>query len=127
MKRVAFILITASLFVIIGCTSPTKENSEEGEPIGIVLSVNAVPMALTADGQSEAVIFCEVRRGGTWASDSTQVILFQTMGRLKGGTVLTSQGVALDTLVSDTLSGICQVIAYVEGERDTVEVIFIAP
>lgn len=126
MKRIALVFIAALLFVIIGCTSPTEEDGEN-IPTGIVLSVNAVPSTLIADGQSEAVIFCEVQRDGDWVPDSTQVLLFQTLGNLKGGTVLTSQGVALDTLVSDTLSGICQVIAYVEGQRDTVEVIFIAP
>ena len=127
MKRFILFLFAAFLFIIMGCTSPTEENSEPVESEGIVLSVSAVPMTLTADGQSEAIIFCEVKRDGVWASDSTQVLLFQTLGELKCGTVLTSQGVALDTLVSDTLSGICQVIAYVEGQRDTVEVIFIAP
>ena len=128
MKPIAFIfIIIALLFILMGCTSPTEENGDNSEPIGIVLSVNAVPSTLTADGQSEAVIFCEVQRDGDWVPDSTQVLLFQTLGRLKCGTALTSQGVALDTLVSDTLSGICQVIAYVEGQRDTVEVFFVAP
>lgn len=126
MKRFALFFIAALLFVIIGCTSPTDEESDS-VPTGVTLSLNAVPMTLAANGRSEAIIFCEVQRNGDWIADSTQVLLFQTLGRLKCGTALTSQGVALDTLVSDTLSGICQVIAYVEGQRDTVEVIFIAP
>ncbi|MBU1707288.1 hypothetical protein KKB28_05165 [bacterium] len=126
MKRFALFFIAALLFVIIGCTSPTDEESES-IPTGVTLSLNAVPMTLAANGRSEAIIFCEVQRNGDWIADSTQVLLFQTLGRLKCGTALTSQGVALDTLVSDTLSGICQVIAYVEGQRDTVEIIFIAP
>ncbi len=126
MKRFALFFIAALLFVIIGCTSPTDEESDS-VPTGVTLSLNAVPMTLAANGRSEAIIFCEVQRNGDWIADSTQVLLFQTLGRLKCGTALTSQGVALDTLVSDTLSGICQVIAYVEGQRDTVEIIFIAP
>jgi hypothetical protein len=126
MKRFALFFIAALLFIIIGCTSPTDENSES-IPTGVTLSLNAVPLTLVANGRSEAIIFCEVQRNGDWIADSTQVLLFQTLGRLKCGTALTSQGVALDTLVSDTLSGICQVIAYVEGQRDTVEIIFIAP
>lgn len=126
MKKYSLLLIAVALLFASGCTSPTDEN-EGNEETGIVISINAVPQIIAADGISEAVIFVEVQRNGAYVPDSTQVLLFQTLGHLKGGRTFTCQGVALDTLVSDTTAGTSSVIAYFEGQRDTAAVIFAAP
>jgi hypothetical protein len=126
MKTYSILLVAALFFIANGCTSPT-EKVEETEETGLVVSVEAVPQVITADGVSESVIFVEVQRNGVSVPDSTQVLLFRTLGRLKGGRAYTYQGVALDTLVADTTAGTSSVIAYVEGQRDTVDIVFAEP
>ncbi len=126
MKTYSLLVVAALFFIANGCTSPSEE-IEEIEETGLVLSVEAVPQVIAANGVSESVIFVEVQRNGVSVPDSTQVLLFRTLGRLKGGRAFTYQGVALDTLVSDTTAGTSSVIAYVEGQRDTVDVVFAEP
>lgn len=126
MRKRSLLFLIFAMFVLNGCTSPTDDETEN-EETSLQLSVEAVPEIIPADGISETVIFVEVLQNGNYVPDSTQVLLFQTMGRLKGGRAFTFHGVALDTLVSDTLAGTASVIAYVEGERDTIMVIFAAP
>ena len=126
MRKYSLLFVVAAILFAAGCTSPTDEN-KDNNGTGIVLSINAVPQIIAANGISEAVIFVEVQRDGAYVPDSTQVLFFQTLGRLKDGRAFTYQGVALDTLVSDTTAGTSAVIAYLEGQRDTVAVIFAAP
>ncbi len=127
MREYLLLIISLIFLCMNSCTSPTDSEKEGENVIGVQLSIEAVPDIIMADGTSESVIFVEVKQDGNYVPDSSQVLLFQTKGHLKVGRALTYHGVALDTLVSDTLAGASSVIAYYEGKRDTVMIIFAAP
>lgn len=121
--------LTAALLltclILFGCTSPkTDENPLNVTPGELQLSVEAQPQAIRADGTSRMVVFIELNQNDQPAADSTQVILLNTIGTLGRGIVFTRGGVALDTLTSDTTAASGWLIAYAEGLRDSVEIIF---
>lgn len=121
--RLAILAALSALLILGGCTS-----SDDGTPSGpspqITVSVEAQPQAVPADGASRIVVFTEVRQGENAAADSTEVILLNTIGTLQQGIIYTRGGVALDTLTSDTLAGSGWIIAYAQGTRDSVDILF---
>lgn len=108
-----------------GCTTPKSDKNPVAQP-DIALSVEAQPQAVPADGISRMVVFVEMRRGNTAVSDSTEIVLLNTMGSLGRGIVYTHEGVALDTLTSDTTAADGWLTAYSQGIRDSVEITFTA-
>ena len=112
----------AALFI--GCTSPENDNKPTGPAPEISLSVEAQPPTIPADGISRMVVFVEMVLGDNPVADSTEVILLNTIGTLGKGVVYTHNGVALDTLASDTIAESGWLIAYAEGTRDSVEIMF---
>ncbi len=118
------LLLTLALWTI-SCTSPTDSNDETINTQGSrVLSVSALPSAIPADGVSRMTVFVEYRNDGTPVADSTRVILLNTMGSLSAGTIYTTGGVALDTLRADSVAGLGWLVAYADGLRDSVEIMF---
>jgi len=107
-----------------GCSTPADDDGPTGPEPTIALSVEAQPQAIPANGNSRLVVFTEVRRGDQAVADSTEVVLLNSMGTLQHGIVYTHGGVALDTLTSDTSAGTGWVIAYTQGVRDSVEIMF---
>jgi len=118
------ILAALSALLIAGCTS--SDDTPSGPSPQITVSVEARPQTVPANGTSRIVVFAEVRRGESAAADSTEVILLNTIGSLQQGVVYTRGGVALDTLVSDTVAGSGWIIAYSQGTRDSVDILFTA-
>ncbi|MCX6601009.1 MAG: hypothetical protein NT025_05540 [bacterium] len=112
------------MLVVSGCTSPADDNNTTGPGPELSLSVEAQPSAIPANGSSHLVVFVELLRGAEPVSDSTEVILLNTIGTLGRGVVYTRNGVALDTLTSDTTAGSGWLIAYAQGRRDSTEIMF---
>lgn len=126
-NSVAILLLAALLAVLAaGCTSPNDDNPTGPQP-SLSLSVEARPAAIPANGMSRMVVFTELKRGDNAVSDSTEVILLNTIGRLGRGIVYTRGGVALDTLTSDTTAGLGWIVAYAQGVRDSIEIMFTTP
>jgi hypothetical protein len=118
--------LTAILLIGLGGCTPAKDdtNPVTSNPTTLSLSVEARPQTLRADGSSRLVVFVEMHRGEQAVTDSTQVILLNTIGTLGKGVVFTRDGVALDTLTSDTVAATGWLIAYAAGVRDSVEILF---
>jgi hypothetical protein len=112
------------VLVVSGCTSPADDQPPTGPGPELNLSVEAQPPAIPADGASHLVVFVELMLGDDPVSDSTEVILLNTIGTLGSGVLYTRNGVALDTLTSDTTAGSGWLIAYAQGRRDSTEVMF---
>jgi len=123
MRHSIFLLIGITV-LIIGCTSTDDNNKPTGPTPEIALSVEAQPATIPANGVSRMVVFVEMMQGDEPVADSTQVILLNTIGTLGKGVVYTYNGVALDTLASDTIAGSGWLIAYANGRRDSVEIMF---
>jgi hypothetical protein len=120
------VLLSVFCFLLLsGCTSPKNDKNPVTQP-DIVLGVEAQPQAILADGTSHLVVFIEMRSGQAAVSDSTEIILLNTIGSLGSGIVYTHAGVALDTLTSDTTAAVGWLIAYSQGVRDSVEITFTA-
>ncbi|RPH95981.1 hypothetical protein EHM69_02575 [candidate division KSB1 bacterium] len=125
MRHSLFSLLFIAL-IIGGCTTNDDGNGPV-QPVGqLNLSVEAQPPTIRADGISRLVIFVEMRQGEQAVNDSTQIILLNSIGTLQQGIIYTSGGVALDTLKSDTTAGSGWIIAYSQGLRDSVEIMFTA-
>lgn len=118
-------LILPFALLLMSCSSPTSsDDTPAPEPSQPVLSLEVHPSAVPADGASRMVVFVEFRSGNTPVSDSTEVILLNSIGTLGKGVIYTSGGVALDTLTSDTTAGLGWLIAYSQGYRDSLEIMF---
>ncbi|MBU0509242.1 hypothetical protein KKH27_10440 [bacterium] len=124
--RLAICTALSALLLLAGCTSPDDDNTPTGPSPQIVVSVEARPPTIPANGTSKLVVFTELRRGDQPVADSTQVILLNTIGVLQQGILYTRGGVALDTLVSDTAAGMGWIVAYSQGVRDSVEIFFVS-
>ena len=125
MRHRACVILVAALAVIMGgCTSPAEDDRPTGPGPELNLSVEAQPPAIPADGTSHLVVFVELMLGEDPVSDSTEVILLNSIGTLGSGVLYTRNGVALDTLTSDTTAGSGWLIAYAQGRRDSTEVMF---
>lgn len=112
-------------FLMMSCTSPTESNDDNNNTTpSKSLAVDARPSAIPADGSSRMTIFIEYREDGVAVPDSTRIILLNPMGTLAHGTVYTVGGVALDTLTSDSSAGIGWLVAYADGLRDSIEIMF---
>ena len=119
-------LISVAGILLAGCTSPADDNNPTVPGPELNLSVEAQPSAIPANGTSHLVVFVELLLGEEPVSDSTEVILLNTIGTLGRGVVYTRNGVALDTLTSDTSAGSGWLIAYAQGRRDSTEIMFTA-
>ncbi|NUO20102.1 hypothetical protein HUU59_11690 [bacterium] len=120
-----FILLCALAVWFQSCTSPTDSNEDTPQAAETrTLTVEARPNAIPADGVSTMTIFVEYHVNGEPVTDSTRVILLNPMGTLNAGTIYTFGGVALDTLTADTLAGLGWLVAYADGIRDSVEIMF---
>lgn len=128
MRNSLITLLTAACMtaLVSGCSSPTDDNPAGPQPL-LTLTVEARPSAIPANGISRTVIFAELKRGDNAAADSTEVILLNSIGRLGRGIVYTRGGVALDTLTSDTTAALGWIVAYSQGVRDSVEIMFTTP
>lgn len=122
--RSSFILLALLPLLLWGCTSPDDDDEPVGPTPELFLSIEAQPPTIPANGISRLVVFVEMVQGDNPVADSTQVILLNTIGTLGQGVVYTHNGTALDTLTSDTLAGSGWLIAYAEGKRDSVEIMF---
>ena len=120
----AIVVVAAVMLVVSGCTSPADDNNPTGPGPELNLSVEAQPSAIPANGTSHLVVFVELLLGEEPVSDSTEVILLNTIGTLGRGVIYTRNGVALDTLTSDTTAGSGWLIAYAQGRRDSTEIMF---
>ena len=119
------LLLYALLLTVVSCTSPTASQDEQpNTQDSRVLSVEALPDAIPADGVSTMTIFVEYRVNGEPVADSTRIILLNPMGTLAAGTIYTADGVALDTLTADTVAGLGWLMAYADGVRDSIEIMF---
>jgi hypothetical protein len=124
-RPLSVLLIAGCSVLLLSCSSPkTDDNNPVTPPVTATLGIEAQPATIPADGNSRLVVFVEMKRGDVAVEDSTQVILLNSMGTLGKGIVYTHSGVALDTLVSDTTAGMGWIIAYAEGVRDSVEIMF---
>ncbi|MCB1060456.1 MAG: hypothetical protein KDB65_09505 [Calditrichaeota bacterium] len=113
------------LLWIVSCTNPASTEPETtNSETTRVLTVEARPSAIPADGISHMTIFVEYRIDGLPVEDSTRVILLNPMGVLAAGTVFTTNGVALDTLTADSAAGLGWLIVYADGLRDSTEIMF---
>ncbi|MBU1920744.1 hypothetical protein KKG66_07850, partial [bacterium] len=110
--------------LIWSCTSPTDSNDEPEPIVSSSLTIEAQPAAIPADGMSKMVILAEYRLNGEAAPDSTRIILLNTVGTLGHGEVYTQDGIAIDTLTSDTVVTLGMVFAIASGVRDSVEIAF---
>jgi hypothetical protein len=124
--KLKHLLITGLAGLLIwSCTSPTNSNEDEPDPvITSYLSVEASPDAIPADGTSQTVIFTEFRQNGEAVPDSTRIILLNTIGTLGLGELFTMDGIAIDTLTSDTVVALGMIYAIADGLRDSVEIAF---
>ena len=120
------LLVIAGLCALLiwSCTSPTSSEEPEDTSSGAVMSVEARPGRVPADGVSTMVIFAEFRENGLPVPDSTRIILLNTIGTLGQGELYTQDGIVLDTLTADTVEALGLVIAVASGVRDSVEVVF---
>ena len=123
-EKILIALLAAVMMVFSGCTSTDDDNKPTGPTPEILLSVAAQPPMIPANGISRMGVFVEMKQGERPIADSTQVILMNTIGTLGKGVVYTFNGVALDTLASDTIAGSGWLIAYASGKRDSVEIMF---
>jgi hypothetical protein len=121
--RKLFIASLAGL-LIWSCTSPTDSKDEPTPVIETYISVEARPAAIPANGTSKLVIFTEYRINGEAAPDSTRIILLNTIGTLGRGELYTMDGIAIDTLTSDTTVALGMIYAVTSGVRDSVEIAF---
>ena len=121
--RLAVLAALSALLIAAGCT-PSDDDTPNGPSPQMIVSVEAQPQTVPANGVSRIVVFAEVRRGESAVADSTEVILLNTIGTLQQGVVYTRSGVALDTLISDTIAGSGWIIAYAQGTRDSVDIFF---
>ena len=113
------------LLWIVSCTNPASTEPETtNSETTRVLTVEARPSAIPADGISHMTIFVEYRIDGLPVEDSTRLILLNPMGVLAAGTVFTTNGVALDTLTADSAAGLGWLIVYADGLRDSTEIMF---
>jgi hypothetical protein len=111
--------------LLISCTSPTESNDDNNNSNpSKSLTIDARPSAIPADGASRMTLFIEYREDGIAVPDSTRVILLNPMGTLAHGTIYTIGGVALDTLTADSTAGIGWLVAYADGLRDSIEIMF---
>lgn len=108
-----------------GC-APAEDTPDADHNSGsqLTISLEAQPWSIPADGTSRIVLFAECRLNGAAIADSTEIIFLNTIGTLRSGVVLAHSGVALDTLVADSTAALGYVIAYCQGVRDTVEIMF---
>lgn len=120
----SFLLIGLAGLLIWSCTSPTDSNDEPEPIVSSSLTIEAQPAAIPADGMSKMVILAEYRLNGEAAPDSTRIILLNTVGTLGHGEVYTQDGIAIDTLTSDTVVTLGMVFAIASGVRDSVEIAF---
>ncbi|MBI5060304.1 hypothetical protein HZB60_11055 [candidate division KSB1 bacterium] len=122
-------IVVSALALIAWSCAPQEDETEPGNPNGPVLtiSVEAQPWSVPADGESQIVIFVECFEAGHPVADSTEIVLLNTIGTLQSGTLLTQGGIALDTLTADSAAALGMVIAYTQGVRDTVEIMFTEP
>ncbi|RQV98068.1 hypothetical protein EH220_03950 [bacterium] len=120
----SFLLIGLAGLLIWSCTSPTDSNNEPEPIVSSSLTIEAQPAAIPADGMSKMVILAEYRLNGEAAPDSTRIILLNTVGTLGHGEVYTQDGIAIDTLTSDTVVTLGMVFAIASGVRDSVEIAF---
>jgi hypothetical protein len=121
--------IAVSLLALLawGCAPQQDESDGNPDTNPLTIAVEAQPWSVPADGASKIVLFVQCFRYGQPVADSTEVVLLNTIGTLKSGTLLTHTGIALDTLTADTSAALGMVIAYSQGVRDTVEVMFTEP
>jgi hypothetical protein len=120
-------LILAACFIglaLWSCTSPTDSKVEPDPVIETYISVEARPSAIPANGTSRLVIFTEYRLNGEPVPDSTRIILLNTIGTLGRGELYTQDGIAIDTLTSDTVVALGMIYAVSSGVRDSVEIAF---
>ncbi|MFZ5432453.1 MAG: hypothetical protein ACOZB3_01645 [Calditrichota bacterium] len=117
------LIALSALLLVSGCTSPNDDNPTGPLP-ELSLSVEAQPPTIPANGSSRLVVFTELRLGDQPVADSTEVILLNSIGVLQRGILYTHGGVALDTLLSDTIAGAGWLVAYSQGIRDSVEIFF---
>ncbi|MBU0690555.1 hypothetical protein KKC97_14300 [bacterium] len=120
----SFLMISLAGLLIWSCTSPTDSNDEPEPIVSSSLTIEAQPAAIPADGMSKMVILAEYRLNGEAAPDSTRIILLNTVGTLGHGEVYTQDGIAIDTLTSDTVVTLGMVFAIASGVRDSVEIAF---
>jgi hypothetical protein len=119
------LLLLIPLLWIVSCTSPTSTEPETPDSQTTrILTVEARPSAIPADGVSHMTIFIEYRVDGLPVTDSTRIIILNPMGALAAGTVYTNSGVALDTLTSDSTAGLGWLVVYADGLRDSTEIMF---
>jgi hypothetical protein len=124
-KAILILSLCLTVWLSAGCTSPKSDENPVTPPAPeLSLAIEAQPQAIRADGTSRLVVFVQLQDGELPVADSTQVILLNTIGTLGRGIVFTHSGVALDTLTSDTTAASGWLIAYSEGTRDSVEIIF---
>jgi hypothetical protein len=126
MRHKIMLIIAALVWFAVGlcgCTSPDNTDNPVA-PASYTVHLEARPNVIPADGTSRLVVFTELLQDGQAVSDSSEVILLNTMGSLGRGVVYTRNGVALDTLTSDTTAGSGWLIAYAHGVRDSVEIMF---
>ena len=122
LKYLFFALLGGLL--IWSCTSPTDTIVEPEPVIETYISVEARPSAIPANGTSRLVIFTEYRINGEPAPDSTRIVLLNTIGTLGLGELYTQDGIAIDTLTSDTVVALGMIYAVTSGYRDSVEIAF---
>jgi hypothetical protein len=121
-KRV--IMLGLAGLLVWSCTSPTKSDDEPEPIVSTYLSIEAQPAAIPANGTSTMVILAEYRINGEAAPDCTRIILLNTIGTLGRGEVFTQDGIAIDTLTSDTIVTLGMVYAIAAGVRDSIEIAF---
>jgi hypothetical protein len=121
--RKLFIAGLAGL-MLLSCTSPTDSKDDPIPVLETYISVEARPSAIPANGTSKLVIFTEFRINGEAAPDSTRIILLNTIGTLGRGELFTQDGIAIDTLTSDSTVALGMIYAVSSGVRDSVEVAF---
>lgn len=122
------LLLIAMAFIWTACTAPTDPEPDNTlSEDTTILTIQALPAAIPADGVSKATVFVEFRINGEPVADSTRIIVLNSVGTLANGTVYATGGVAIDTLTSDTVAGLGWLIAYSDGVRDSIEIMFTEP
>lgn len=119
------LVLSLALLWVVSCTSPTESEPDTPQAQDTyVLTVQALPSAIPADGTSQLTVFVEYRINDAPVADSTRIILLNPMGTLSAGTIYTVGGVALDTLTADSVAGLGWLVAYSDGHRDSTEIMF---
>ena len=128
MKFTCWATVVSLLALLNWSCAPQEDEPDDGTTGGgYSISIEAQPWTVPADGESRIVIFVECFHDGQPVADSTEIVLLNTIGALQSGTLLTRGGIALDTLTADTTAALGMVIAYTQGVRDTVEIMFTEP